>query len=232
MHDETVTTLAQSEEDGYEVALRRRQRGDQSVDELIINGVFAMDSADPVSEIALAQALGERPGRVLVAGLGLGYTARQLLAQGVVQLDVVELSQAMIGWAQAGLTDVMRQLASDPRVHFHHGDVTELLGRQPGLPGLFGPWDGICLDIDNGPDFLIHDRNAPLYSLEGLRQALSHLTPGGRLALWAQGPSKELWFDLVALDPEATEQLVVVDRRNRRIDYAIYSARQNEGRAE
>ncbi|MDR1078824.1 MAG: hypothetical protein LBL55_09245 [Propionibacteriaceae bacterium] len=225
MHDETVTTLGQSSADGYDVALRRRRRGDQSVDELIINGVFAMDSADPLSEIALAEALGAQPGRVLVAGLGLGYTARQLLLQGATRLDVIELSQAMIDWAQAGLTDVLRQLATDPRVHFHHGDVTELLGRQPGLPGLFGPWDGICLDIDNGPDFLIHSHNAALYSLTGLRQALSHLTPGGRLALWAQGPSKDLWFDLVALDPAATEQLVVVDRRNRRIDYAIYTAR-------
>jgi spermidine synthase len=224
MHaDDSVTTVARATEDGYEIALRRRRRGNKVVDELIIDGVFAMDSDAPLSEVALAEAIGPNPGRVLVGGLGLGFTAAALLARGATHLDIVELSRSLIDWAHAGLAEPLATLSRDERVTLHQGDVAELLNQQPTLPGLFGPWAAICLDIDNGPDFLIHDHNARLYTVSGLRSTLSHLVPGGKLALWSQGPSKELWFDLVSLDPGATERLVPVDRQNRRIDYAIYT---------
>jgi spermidine synthase len=223
MDDESVTTLARAAEDGYEIALRRRRRGAQTIDELIVDGVFAMDSSSTTSEVALAEAAGPQPGRVLVGGLGLGFTAAALLDQGATHLDVVELSQSLIDWAEAGLTEPLASLARDERVTLYHGDVAEFLLNQPALPGLFGPWGTICLDIDNGHDFLIHERNAPLYTVAGIQHALRHLVPGGKLALWSQGPSKEFWFDLVSLDPNATERLVPVDRQNRRIDYAIYT---------
>jgi spermidine synthase len=221
--DEAVTTVAQAGEDGYDIVLRRRRHGDATVDELIVNGAFAMDSASTVSECALAESLGENPGRVLVGGLGLGFTARRLLDHGATHLDIVEISQALIDWARSGLIEPAAGVAADPRVTLHRGDVADLLRHQPTLPGLFGPWDAICLDIDNGPDFLIHPGNHRLYSRDGMAMALSHLPPGGRLALWSQGPSKDFWFDLVSLDPGATERLVAVDRGNRRIDYAIYT---------
>jgi len=222
------TLLAQSNEDGYEIALRQCRREGAVVDELIVNGAFAMDSASTQSERLLADALGPEPGRVLVGGLGLGYTAERLLDQGASQVDIVEISQALIDWAKAGLVHPASQLLTDERVRLHHGDVVELLCHQPALPGLFGPWDSICLDIDNGPDFLIHPGNGRLYSREGMRSALGHLLPGGRLALWSQGPSKDFWFDLTTLDPGATEQLVAVDRGNRKIDYAIYTVRRTD----
>jgi spermidine synthase len=222
-YDDSVTTVAQAEEDGYEIVLRQRRLQDTTVDELIINGAFAMDSASTVSEFVLAETLGENPGHVLVGGLGLGYTAQRLLDNGASRLDIVEISQALIDWARAGLVQPAGQLAADPRVALHRGDVAELLNHQPAIPGLFGPWVAICLDIDNGPDFLIHPGNRRLYSRDGIARALAHLTPGGRLSLWSQGPSKDFWFDLVSLDPGATERLVAVDRGNRRIDYAIYT---------
>jgi spermidine synthase len=221
--DDAVTTVAQASEDGYDIVLRQRRHGDATIDELIINGAFAMDSASTVSEFVLAESLGQNPGRVLVGGLGLGYTSERLLANGAAHLDIVEISPALIDWARAGLVEPAATVARDARVTLHRGDVADLLNHQPAIPGLFGPWDAICLDIDNGPDFLIHPGNARLYNRAGMRSALSHLTPGGRLTLWAQGPSKDFWFDLVSLDPHATERLVAVDRGNRRIDYAIYT---------
>ncbi|MCL1906593.1 MAG: hypothetical protein FWG08_01535 [Propionibacteriaceae bacterium] len=222
MHEETIT-LARSEADGYEIALRQRIIGETTTDELIINGVFAMDSMRTKSEIALGEALGDQPGRVLVGGLGLGFTCEYLLDQGATHIDVIELSSALIEWAEAGLTPTLDKVAHDSRVELHHGDAGMLLAGQPAIPGLFGPWDGICLDIDNGPEFLIHENNAKLYTREGITACLGHLNQGGKMAIWSQGPSKEFWLDLTSIDPESTERLIMVDRGNRRADYAIYT---------
>ncbi|MDR2896362.1 MAG: hypothetical protein LBV30_06900 [Propionibacteriaceae bacterium] len=225
MADEHSVILAAAEPDDYEIALRRRTIGHHLVDELIINGAFAMDSDHTNSEIALADALGPNPGSVLVGGLGLGFTAKRLLDNGAEHLDIVELAGPLIDWACQGLTPTLAEVAADPRANLRQGDVTSLLLNQPGLPGVFGPWDGICLDIDNGPNFLIHESNASLYSPTGIRQAVDHLLPGGAMSIWCEGPSKEFWYDLLTVDPGATEQLIEVERGNRRLDYAIYTVR-------
>ncbi len=217
-----VRTLGRSMEDGFEIALRRRGDGAQAIDELIVNGAFAMDSAETLSERVLAESVGPNPGSVLVGGLGLGYTALALLEMGATQVDVVELSGALISWAKDGLTGSLAELTADPRVRLHHGDIADVLQAQAALPGLFGPWDAICLDVDNGPAFLIHAKNATVYEPETLASALDHLVPGGHLAIWSEGPSKELWYDLLQLDGSATEQLVPLKRGNRELDYAIY----------
>jgi spermidine synthase len=221
MHE--VRTVARSDSDGFEIALRRRGQGANAVDELIVNGAFAMDSASTQSEKVLAEALGPAPGTVLVGGLGLGYTTSRLLELGAQRVDVVELSGALIDWAHDGLTPLLGSLANDPRVTLHHGDVADVLDAQPAIPGLFGPWDSICLDIDNGPSFLIHAANARVYTPEALASAMQHLNPGGRLAIWAEGPSNQLWSDLLRLDPDATERLVPLTRGNREMDYAVYT---------
>ncbi|MDO5286344.1 MAG: hypothetical protein Q4G45_05910 [Actinomycetia bacterium] len=217
-----VVTLARSQQDGFEIALRRRTEAGQVVDELIVNGAFAMDSAQTLSEQVLAEVLGPEPGTVLVGGLGLGYTTSRLLEVGAAGVDVVEISSALIGWARDGLTDVLAQVAHDPRVRLHHGDIADVLSAPPSLPGLFGPWDAIALDVDNGPDFLIVDQNDRVYHPATLAAAMTHLRPGGRLAIWSQGTSRRLWFDLTRLDGSATEQLVPVRRGDRQLDYAIY----------
>ena len=89
-----LITLARAETPTGEIALRRR--GD--ITELIVNGVFAMDSSEVTSEIALADA--SPLGRVLVGGLGLGYTAARLLERGASEVDVVELAAPLIDWAR------------------------------------------------------------------------------------------------------------------------------------
>jgi len=220
--EETTVTLAHSETDGYEIALRRRTNGPTQSDELIVNGVFTMDSAHIDSEIALAEALGPHPGHVLVGGLGLGFTAAHLLAMGATSIDIVELAAPLLQWAHQGLTPTLASLAASPQVSLRQGDVAELLCAQPSLPGLFGPWDAIYLDIDNGPDFLVHPGNAQLYTRAGMAATLNHLNPGGGVAIWSQGPSKRFWYDLATLDPDATERLIPVKRGNRKMDYAVY----------
>ncbi len=217
MHD--VETLARSAEDGFDIALRRRG----STDELIVNGAFAMDSTETRSERLLADAVGPDPGLVLVGGLGLGYTTWRLLETGASHIDVVEISGALIRWAKEGRTELLAQITSDPRVSLHHGDIADVLGSPEPLPGVFGPWDAICLDVDNGPDFLVHAHNAQLYEPRMLSSAMNHLVPGGKLAIWSQGVSKQLWYDMTCLDGRATERIVPLTRGNRELDYAIYT---------
>ncbi len=217
-----VRTLGRAQEEGFEIALRRRGDGAEAIDELIVNGAFAMDSAETRSEVLLAESVGPNPGNVLVGGLGLGYTTQALLDMGATNVDVVELSAALISWAHEGLTSTLKSLATDPRVRLHHGDIADVVGAQAALPGVFGPWDAICLDVDNGPDFLIHHQNSRVYEPDTLASALNHLVPGGRLAIWSEGPSNQLWYDLLHLDGHATERLIPLKRGGRDLDYAIY----------
>lgn len=227
-----------------EVLLRRRRRADgdgadrdgvdgdwvdgDGVDELVVNGVFAMDSTDTASERELARfvAVAASPGpRVLVGGLGLGYTAAAVLDAAdppAGQVDVVELEPLLVAWAREGRTAVLARVAGDPRTRLHVGDVAATLG---GTAGPAGPWDAVLLDVDNGPDFLIHQQNAALYDRTALAAARDRLSPGGVLAVWCQGPAPDLLATLTALDAAAQEHHVAVEREGRSFSYVVYTLR-------
>lgn len=224
--EESVTVLGRASGPRGEVLLRRRDTGGGPVEELVVNGVFAMESAETTSERRLAgfALVGHaRYPRVLVGGLGLGYTTAALLddpltAAGTV--DVVELEGALVGWARAGLTPTLKRVATDPRVSLHAGDVAEVLLGSAAVPR--GPWDAVLLDVDNGPDFLIHDGNDLLYQDATLRAAHTRLAPGGVLAIWCQGPAPELHRRLGALGP-SREHRYRVQRQSRTFWYVVYT---------
>ncbi len=210
-----------------EVALRRRGSGRDAVDELIVNGTFAMDSADTASERALAQ-LAFPPGsvrrRVLIGGLGLGYTAAAALDltldhTDLVQVDVVEIEPALVKWAGVDVTPTLSRVARDPRTHLIVDDIAHALTGP--VEAEFRTWDAILLDVDNGPDFLIHTHNASLYTVELLSAAYSRLVPGGRLAIWCQGPSPLLMDTLSAIGATARQHLFETTRGQRQFRYAI-----------
>lgn len=194
-----------------EIALRRRGE----VIELIVNGVFAMDSAEVTSEIALADAAGSSAGRVLVGGLGLGYTAARLLDNGAGQIDVVELARPLIDWAVQGVTGQLGRLAHHPRVQLHHGDVAEWLPRRTDF------FDAILLDVDNGPGFLIHDHNARVYAADWLRTAVQRLSPDGVLVIWCEDAAPLLARTLAELG-QVDESVVTVRREGREFGYRLY----------
>ena len=83
----------------------------------------------------------------------------------------------------------------------------------------------ILLDVDNGPDFLIHADNAALYGADALRSAYRRLAPGGVLAIWCQGAHAGLWAEMQALSAGAREERHVVQRGRHRIAYVIYTVR-------
>jgi spermidine synthase len=212
-----------------EVLLRRRVRADGgAVEELVVNGVFAMDSTDTSSERELARFVTElacSSPRVLVGGLGLGYTAAAVLDAADPRagtVDVVELEPQLVSWAREGRTPVLARVAADRRTRLHVGDVASVL---QGTAAPSGPWDAILLDVDNGPDFLIHQENAALYDRTALTAAWHRLSPGGVLAVWCQGPAPDLLATLASLDVSAREHRFGVEREGRTFSYVVYSLR-------
>lgn len=186
----------------------------EGVTELIVNGVFAMDSTEVTSELALADAAGDARS-VLVGGLGLGYTAARLLERGVQRVRVVELSTPLVEAARRSATEQLGRLAADPRVELVVDDIAD---------AVTGTWDAILLDVDNGPTFLIHDHNARLYRHDFLQRCLDALTPGGRLVVWCEGDSPQLAGALAELAGSVETIVVPVTRGERRFDYVLYRA--------
>lgn len=208
-------TLGRADTEHGEVVLRRRGE----VTELVVNGVFAMDSVEVASEYALADAAGDPPGRVLVGGLGLGFTTARLLDRGATEIRVVELAAPLVDWARSGITDQLGRISTDPRVELVVGDVADALAS----PQDWG-WDAILLDVDNGPSFLIHDHNQRVYSERVLARALSLLNPGGALVIWCETASPDLEITVKRLAGQVELISVPVSRDGHEFDYALYRA--------
>jgi spermidine synthase len=121
---------------------------------------------------------------LLIGGYGMGFTLRAALAaRADVQVTVAELVPEIIEWARgpmAGLTD---GCLDDPRVRLGMGDVSAFI--DDAADGTTGQYDAILLDVDNGPDALVHEQNRRIYRFEGLRAARAALAPGGVLAVWS-----------------------------------------------
>lgn len=203
-----------------EVALRRRGE----VLELVVNGAFAMDTADVSTEVRLATetlARHRSPLRVLVGGLGLGFTTRAVLADArVARVDVVEIAEPLVAWARDSVVPELAALESE-RCRLHVADVAEVL---LGTCGPAGPWDVILLDVDNGPDFLVHEPNSRLYAAALLSASLDRLAGGGVLAIWSSHRAPALLETLRSLDPAAEELGIDIARDGRLLDYAVYLA--------
>ena len=153
---------------------------------------------------------------------GLFGSTRTLEKGCVVVIDVVELEQCLIDWAYQGMTTTLAAAASDPRVRLHPADIALVL--TDSCDGPRGPWDAIVLDVDNGPDFLIHRENRALYTERALQAAYEHLVPGGTLAIWCQRPSPSLQVILERIASSVREHVIDVTRGERSFAYVIYIA--------
>jgi spermidine synthase len=150
--------------------------------EVIANGTFLMDTRDGRSERALVReaVAGLRDARVLIGGLGVGFSLDEALrTPAVAGVVVVELEPAVVEWGRTHLRGHGGGGLDDPRVRPVVADLSDA------LETLDGPFDAICLDVDNGPGWLVHERNRRLYADAGLRRIHGLLRPGGRLTVWA-----------------------------------------------
>ncbi|KQN06457.1 hypothetical protein [Sphingomonas sp. Leaf25] len=167
---------------GDGVELRLVQRGDDFM--IVLDRNELMSSRMSASEEALAD-LGcahlrqSKRARVLIGGLGMGFTLRRALAilPADAEIVVAELVPEIVTWARGPLAHIFDGCLDDPRVSIVLGDVALGIGN--------GGWDAILLDVDNGPDGLTHAGNDKLYSERGLRIARAGLRAGGVLAIWS-----------------------------------------------
>lgn len=159
-------------------------RGDGEHCEVISDGTFLMDTRDGRSERLLVTAAleGATAGaRVLVSGLGVGFTLVAALADPrVTAVTVVEVLPDIVRWHGPGqpLARWSAGALADPRTCVV---VADLLGW---LRTTTQRFDAICLDTDNGPDWLVHSDNAGLWDDVGTALLVSHLSQGGVLAVW------------------------------------------------
>jgi spermidine synthase len=219
---EPPEVLARADGVHGELALRRRS-GDVPVYELIVNGVFLMDTAETSTERLLAEELLHRhpaPRHVLVGGLGLGFTVAALLAdRRVEQVTVVEIEPVLVNWLRAGLVPVAPDVVADPRVRLMVADIRDALaGAAP------ESHDAILLDVDNGPDFLVHGANAAVYQVPAVGAAAAALRPGGVLAVWSAAPADSLRQVLAETVGPCAEVTADVVRDGRPLTYHLYFA--------
>ena len=123
--------------------------------------------------------------RLLIGGLGMGFTLRAALAVlgGGARIAVAELVPAVVAWARGPMAEIFGDSLSDPRVSVRETDVTEVVRANRST------FDAILLDVDNGPEGLTRKANDALYSSAGLGAAHTALRPGGVLAVWSSGPN-------------------------------------------
>lgn len=167
-------------EGGGELSLHRR--GDELV--IRIDGQPLMSSRRHGSEEALARLACDGLGagaRVLIGGLGMGFTLRAALDALAPDAAVIvaEIAAAVVSWNRGPLGPLANHPLEDPRVEVRVADVAEILA-EPGAR-----FDAIVLDVDNGPDALVREANAGIYAPAGLAAARTALRRGGVLALWS-----------------------------------------------
>lgn len=158
-----------------------------------------------LARIGLAAARGERL-RVLVGGLGLGYTAWTAAADPrVAELVVIEALEPVIGWHRRELFDDTRGLSADPRVRLERDDFFDLV--RSGRGG--APYDALLVDIDHAPDWLLRSDHGDFYTVGGLGAAGAMLVPGGVLALWSDEPPEPEFLGRLAEAFEHADAQVV-----------------------
>ncbi|QIE56117.1 spermidine synthase [Pikeienuella piscinae] len=141
-------------------------------------------SEEALATLAIERLAGRRAPRILIGGLGMGFTLRaaQAAAGSDARLIVSEIVPELIDWATAHMADVFGDCLSDPRVELNTGDVGAVI-RAAGAA-----FDAILLDVDNGPNGVTRAGNDALYGEAGLLAARRALTPGGVLAIWSAAP--------------------------------------------
>ena len=160
---------------------------------LRINGVTLMATIASHSEQQMADAACEEfaddTPRILIGGLGFGYTLSRVLdlVGPKAKVVVAELMPAIVAWNREFLGDVNGKRLDDPRAVIKEEDVVELIKKG----GTGGAYDAILLDVDNSPDPLTQRANARLYSKRGLERIHAALKPFGRVVFWSAHRDRE-----------------------------------------
>ncbi len=164
--------------------LRLYQRGGElsiraDGNELMNNRVH--DSEEVLAKLACERVSVRKNIRVLVGGLGMGFTLAETLRRVRKDAEVIvaELVPAVVDWNQRFLGHLAGYPLEDPRVRVAMRDVVEL------LRDARAEYDTVLLDVDNGPEGFTREANDWLYARSGLKHAYRALRPQGVLAVWS-----------------------------------------------
>ena len=206
---------------GDRLTLRRRN----GVFEIRFNGWEVMSSRMSLSEAVLARMVSQdlpRTGaRVLIGGLGMGYTLRAMLdrASPDARIIVSELVPAVVTWNRGPLASLAGRPLEDDRVEIQCSSVIDTLAVcEHSL-------DAVLLDVDNGPEAVLYEPNRLLYAAQGVDLAKRALAPAGILGLWSADRSPDFEGTLNAAGMNWRRETVEIPAGSRGIEHTIYLAR-------
>lgn len=153
----------------------------------VLMNTWAHGSEDALAEVACREIADRPQPRVLIGGLGMGFTLAAALRHlgSNAQVVVAELVPAVVAWNRGALGAHAGHPLRDARTRVREGDVARILKAERRA------YDAILLDVDNGPEGFTRKKNDWLYTLDGLTEAYSALRPMGLLAVWSAGPSRD-----------------------------------------
>lgn len=196
-------TLERVETD--EGTLELRRRGDDEFHILVAGRVLMASAAhrseELVAEAACSRLAGRSAARVLIGGLGMGYTLRAALdaLPPDARVTVAELTPAVAAWCRGPLATLTSNAVADPRARIEIVDVADLIAaarsqshpkqpKQPKQPNL--KWDAIILDLYEGPREAHGGDDAPFWGRRALATTRDALAPGGVFAVWSEDPDR------------------------------------------
>lgn len=189
-----------------------------------LNGQEVMHSRASTSEELLGQLGVERlsrevPTRVLIGGLGLGFTLQTALRFSGPEtvVEVAELLPEITEWNRTFMDGLNGSLLEDPRVEIRMRNVSNLIRKSK--PGTY---DAIMLDVDNGPVAMVVRNNFSLYSNNGLRAIRQALKPKGRVVFWSASPEPLFEPRLGGVGFKVTAVPAKVHERAKRAAYMLY----------
>jgi len=153
----------------------------------VLMSTRAYGSEDALAKLACKKIVGRSGPRVLIGGLGMGFTLAAALRHlgDDAEVEVAELVPAVVGWNRGELGGHAGHPLQDARARVREGDVARI------MKATRQAYDAILLDVDNGPKGLTRKKNDWLYSTDGLTAAYAALRPEGVLAVWSAGPDRD-----------------------------------------
>jgi spermidine synthase len=172
----------------------------------------------------LAEGKKTRPAcpRVLIGGLGMGFTLKRVLelVGSPAQVDVAELVPEIIEWNRTFLVEHNGPLMEDPRTNVRLADLFDCLPQRPE-----DRYDAILIDIDDTPEMLITQDNSKLYTQSFLARLKASLNPGGCLAYWLGAPLPRFIKALKQAGFSVEETKTKPHERSKQMRHRIYLAR-------
>lgn len=213
---------------GLELMSSRRSGSEAALARLAGAALEATRPASPDSVGALdaARTGGNEARRILVGGLGMGFTAAAALETFPhARIDVVEIEDRIVDWNRCWLAPVAGRPLDDPRLHLLVDDLSNVIESAVTGPAC-DRFDVILLDVDNGPEALSRRRNARLYVPSGLARTARALRPDGVVAYWSAGPDEAFGKRLARVMERVETHRVPPHARSRgRARHTIWLAR-------